>query len=640
MKKVLCKGLILFFVFSFLSSFLFAGEISETDRKRVYLMNEYTYYTTLVKLSENRLVLTEVYEHLTNDYSSREIDSVLGEKLESMMGLITNLEINSLKKERLNVIFDLQKSQALASAIPNPAVVLGTFATGAIGVSRTVSAKSPREMKEGISMILAAVVSTVNIASSSISKYQAAKNENLITYLNDKWDLEYDEMRLVNFLNTDMFNLQNSIANELRLEDKYVIKEKDMQAFVKKVQNDQNTADKIAFLESHARVYSEFPLYWLELAKAYGEFGKYDKCYETIQQYYGRFEDYSSIFDKEKNIREGQVLVFVVNALLNINEDNPLNCKEEIIRLLEKIEACTKDEDWLQKYFCGLIYLMYSEKIGDGLSRKAMEIFRQNAMDLAFTQSKLNSTYIKDLVVVADDEKNQMTKAQREDLEKTEEMARENRKTELPPLNSAFLENLKAYVAIADKREILTDSVLVESSVKEELLLPPLKDAIFSEISNTSNLYGFAQNQFSLDWPLILLGKTRTLTLKIPAVFLTSSTVMNLGIQLEKNGSIKVLEPSEESKAYTYRIKEVKRPSKTKYDVNSYIAEVKITIPSDIDAANDDYSIAILVDTGYCPITLFFSSKTGKRNGLSFDYLEKNFDGFEISNEFNIFQSL
>ncbi len=638
MRRLLCKSLLLIVVFSLLCSFLFAAELSETDRKKVYLMNEYTFYTTLVRKTANRLVLTNVYDHLNNAYSSKEIDEKFGEKLESMMDVITNLEINSLKRDRLEVIFDLQKSQAIASAIPNPGAVLGTFVTGSMGaasIAAGAATGNPAMVRTGTNMVISSVVSTVNIAASSITQYQAAKNANLISYLNDCWDLEYDEMRLVNKLNTDMFNQQNTLAHELSLEDKYVIKAGDMEAFVDKVQNSQNVAEKLHFLETHYLVYSEFPLYWLELANAYCEYEKYDKCYDTMKKYYELFSDYSSIFDKGKNIREGQVLVSVVYALLNINSDNPMQCKNEVLNALKRIEECTKDGDWLQKYFCAIVYMMYAEK-GDDLYAKAMELFRNNAIELASKQDKLNQAYINDLKIASVSEKQSLTKAQREDLEQSEKEAKERRKTELPSFDSAFLENLKAYIALADKRTILEDDIL-RDNVQRALLLPQLYDTVFNEESDVSNQFGFESNLFSLDWHLTpLWKKTRSMTFKIPAVFLVSDSSISFSIKLGKNRGYDTLELSKDGSDFTYQVTKVERPSKSKYDVNNFIAIIEIYIPDSIDISADDYSIAINIDTGYCPITLFFSSTTGREEKIQFNYLNVDLESISDTTMFNM----
>ena len=121
MSKRLCSVVLFILVF-----ILCTFATDETVTTGINLLNEFTYYTTLIEKENSRIGLDSLYDDLLNNYDPKNIDDKINSRMVSLLHTITDLKIISLKKERLEIIYDYKKSQTIADSLPSVFYVIST----------------------------------------------------------------------------------------------------------------------------------------------------------------------------------------------------------------------------------------------------------------------------------------------------------------------------------------------------------------------------------------------------------------------------------------------------------------------------------------------------------------------------------
>lgn len=605
-KRIIC---IVFFVFIFLLA-VFAAD--ETVTTGINLLNEFTYYTTLVKEENSRIGLDSLYDDVLNNYDPQSIDAATNDRMVMLLNTITDLKIIDLQKERLEIIYDYKKSQIIASALPSVFSVIGTVKY--LGDA----AKSFVEfVEEGGEDMIGGVTSAVQglgiIASSITSSYythNAAKDTLKAEYLKEKYELEYSQMRDINNILTKSLTYQNSYANSNSVDQKYVLNQKLAESFASCIVGD-NKGKALDYLMDRRNQYNYFPRYWLELAALYYQNGMYNKCLETID-YYNKYYDYKQIY--RKNIRYGQILVYGVSAYLNTC-DNTEMIVDKVLPWLEIIQENTADEDWYQRYYCAMVYMNIYGRTGDrGYLKSAYQLIKLNINTLYDRQKELNDAYTNEIKEPSNDEYKQMTsKAEAETKEYYKNLKADQKK--LPQMDPSFVSNLKIIIHLIQYFSI--GSIDDISYVKDVIFAPQLRAYLTGDKYAEGNLYVYSEKDFGLHMPwLIAFGNS--MVLKIPAVFLNDGSKIFFKYDNQED-YVQYWNPQSKEKNVE-GIKEVKISNVKRSDnAEKYTVELTFSLTNDmkkIATDRDGFECTVRIVTNDCPIDLFFAGKSAFKCSL------------------------
>lgn len=610
MKKIL-SFLLLISAISIIPLFATADEIPP----EMELLNEFTYYTTLIVETENRLYLDDIYDRLMNQYEPKEIDETINERLIEMLNGIENIKILDLKKERLQMVFDLQKSNVIASAIPNPINMIGTIA---------LATNPRRSLTQNIISGLAAAVGT---GASSYTMYKSASTDLLIETNEKYWDLEYEAMRNVNALNHSSLSAQNQYGSSNDIPGEYILNEENTKRFINII-SDANIARAINNLESAEKTYQHFPLYWLERADLYFKNGDFQSCIDTVLYYENNF-NYSQIY--RRNERYGQVLVDAIASAINLYYSDDYNyCLDLVTPWLSRAEESTAPDDWFQMYYISICYLMFADVSNQEFYNIAYDLIQRCGRYLSGIQDSFISSYTSELIEKTDEEKEFMLPAQREEYEEEYNAQDDARKTELPTTDGGLIESLRMLYSM---NQIGIGQINdYASSIKPSIIIPQLREYLFGEKYAEGNAYGFAPTRFTVKksfWG-------DSFSFHIPVCLINSETIFHISInegdfhQLYNKSSI-----NREQQSLGYppiEVVEVDRHGST--DINDFDVELKVQIPKEWIINNDDEAkIVLRIETAYCPIDIVFVGE--KLSRLEFGWINKDYSNASFFTDFS-----
>ena len=610
MKKIL-SALLLLLVISFIPLFATANEIPP----EMELLNEFTYYTTLIAETENRLYLDDIYDRLMNQYEPKEIDEEINTRLIGMLSGIENIRILDLKKERLQMVFDLQKSNVIASAIPNPINMIGTIA---------LSTSPNRSLTQNV---IAGLASAIGTGASSYTMYQSA-SANLLIEANEKyWDLEYEAMKNVNNLNHSSLSTQNSYGSSNDIPGEYILNEENTKRFINII-SDANIARAINNLESAEETYQYFPLYWLERADLYFKNGDFQSCIDTVLYYDNNF-NYSQIY--RRNERYGQVLVDAIASAINLYYSTDYNyCLELVVPWLSRAEENTAPDDWFQMYYLSVCYLMFADGSNEEFYNCAYDLMQKCGRYLSGIQDSFISSYTSELIEKTKEEKENMLPAQREEYENEFKAQEEARKTELPTTDGGLIESLRMLYSMNQMGIGKINDYA--SSLEPSIIIPQLREYLFGEKYAEGDVYGFAPSRFTVKKSI--WGNSFSFTM--PVCLINSETIFHISIndgdfhQLYNESS---LNKEQQSLGYTpIEVVKVDRHGST--NINDFDVELKVEIPKEWIVNNDDEAKMVLrIETAYCPIDVVFVGE--KLSRLEFGWINKDYSNASFFTDFS-----
>ncbi len=623
LKRFCC---FLFVVFVCLFSIF---SVDETVTTGINLLNEFTYYISLVKKENSRVGLDNLYKDLISNYSNKNIDEDTDQRMGEILRTITELQIISLKQERLEILYDYNKNAAIKNAIPSPLSIIGTakffgdgltsFLRGDVigGVTRTV---------QGISML-------ATTATSSYSMYNAAKQSLTSEYLEQSYDLEYDQLGRISDLRINSLSHQNTYAHENGVDDEYILNELLADKFAECIV-EENYGKALDYLVSKENSYRYFPRYWLELADLYFKNGLYGKCVETID-YYNQNFDYKQIY--KKNIRYGQILVDGIASCLKIY-NNVDELKERIIPWLEIIVNETADDDWYQRYYCAMVYLLFADASDEGKCylENAYYLLKMNLNNLYDRQAKINYYYSGNYQPPSNDDYKKMTKNQEEETKSFYNQL--NKELDLlPQVDPAFIETLKLVIQLIQEYNV--GSISDIRYVNDVIISPQLNSYINGDKYAEGLRFDYENGSFklSMQW-LWAMGNHIELTL--PAVFLNdqSKIYFKYDNQDEYTEFWNPQRKEKEGNIYSLPTVKIGKVQRNGSSIKEYTVQLSFDITEEWKKAatdSDGFECSIKIDTNGCPIILFFAGKSAFNCSLvsiSKDY-DENRDGFYSSFE-------
>lgn len=618
--KRLC---LLFFVIIACLSSLFA--VDETVTTGINLLNEFTYYISLVKKENSRIGLDNLFNDINNNYSNKNIDEATDQRMREILQTITELQIIDLKRERLEILYDYKKNAAIKNAIPSPLAIIGIssyFGDSVVSFMRN-------DISGGITKAIQGTTMLASTATSSYAMYNATKQILTSEYLDKTYDLEYDQMRRIDELRINSLSHQNTYAHANGVDNDYILNELLADKFTECIV-EENYGKALDYLVSKQSSYRYFPRYWLELADLYFKNGLYGKCIETID-YYNKNFDYKQIY--KKNYRYGQILVEGVASCLKIY-DTADEMKERIIPWLEIIVNETADDDWYQRYYCAIVYLLFADATDEGRSylENAYYLLKMNLNTLYDRQAQLNYYYnLKDIKKPNDDVYKKMTTSKQKETEEFYKKIEKEQK-KLPQVDPAFIETLKLIIQLIQEYDI--GSISDIKYVNEVIVSPQLNSYIKGDKYAEGLRFGYKNDSFklSMQW---LWAMGNHIELNLPVVFLNDQSKIYLKYdnQNEYTEFWNLQRKEKDGNTFSLPTVNISDVNRKGTSVEEYTVQLSFDITDEWKKTatdSDGFECSIKIDTNGCPIILFFAGKSIFNCSLvsiSKDYDEKR-DGF------------
>lgn len=437
------------------------GSLDDVQRNSIAMLNYLTVLTQEISSSKgSRLFLEQTYSSLINNTYPNAVDVWTQAELDELLDTLEAFRMVSVKRERLQLIYEHNKAQALRSAIPNPITILSN-----------VSSRS----------FLQTAVSLIFMAVDSVSSYNAYNDQNDMQYLKDGWELDDEEASELSDMRRSSFSYMIDMVRDNSLPGDLALNENAVSDFVA-WKNKSNVVSRISILEANEKTYAAMGSYWLTLSKSYYENGDYTKCLSAMD----RFESMTSrIFRKDYEYAE--TLPYAILAAQELYSG--AEYETLVKRYCETILSNTDATDWASHYFVALIYMdLYAATNNNQYLDESYRIALENVTYLVDEQKKLNATWLNPVQEATAGKK--ASKQEKEDIKQYNKLLNEERKTALPPINEPLYLNCDLLFSLAEKEDISTaekakiDAILHENG--ENIFLVAPLDNSFRYASGTS----------------------------------------------------------------------------------------------------------------------------------------------------------
>jgi len=586
---------LIYIYFSLLITFSLSAQTTQnTARMSIAMLNYMARECINIEMSrENRLVLDETRRRIVNNTNPSVVDLTTQGYLNSLLQSLTSMSLTTIQRDRIQLIYENEKAQALSQSLPNPLFLLSMRNT------------------DPLQLIANVALMTVD----SFVRYGSAKEKANFNFLLSNLDLEKEDITNLAKLTDDYFNYMIDISRQYKLADdgSETLNEVSIKNFITNGIKEENLDRRLQWLDNNRKLYSNYGLYWLRLAETCFDLGFYERCISSVQQY----ESIKlPIFRKDYDFTA--VIPFVILSASKLYGNN-LTYQRMAAQYLEKLVSNIIESDWALRYFAAQAYISLA-----GLSNKeqnlnsAYNLLVINLVYLSREQEKLTNQYLNPIV---DDSK--LPKRQRNEDKNINRELRKQRDSELPPLHSGFA--LHYQVIFPLMKEMNISSVQrnrVNNILRNTYILPKYKNIYLGEELNySSKSFSISKESTSLwSFPKLfirsLTGVWDVISLKLPASFITSETKINISIT---NGD-KILYNRIDSYYYVENVTRSRDQN-----LNNFIVKLLIAFYEDDDVAaeesqsieitkNKEFKLTITLDTHGVQNNLYFSSPIGRTN--------------------------
>ncbi len=402
-------------------------DLSTTTRNSLNMLNYMTVLSQQIdEDKKNQLALQSIYNSLSNDIYPNSVDTNTQQQINKLLTTIHNYTMIDVKRERIEYIYEQNRAQALRQAIPNPLGLLSAVQSG---------------------NVLKIAASVLYMAVDSASSYTAATSQADLQFLQDGWELDDAESAELHNSTLNQLNFMFDMVRKYDLPGDYALNKEAVNDFVLWTNKpDSQLVGKIKWLESHRSTYEAFGSYWLELAKDYYNYEKYDECLNAVHNY----ESVSTRVFK-KDIDYAQVLpMAIISAKETLSEEDYVGVAS---RYCELIKNNTKDDHWALRYFAAQIYLdLYAITDNQEYLDESYTFVFENVNNLVDEQRAMNDTYMADIVLQKAEKG--ATKRIKKEIKSYNNIIEAERKVALPPVSEALYLNCDMLFALAKEKTI------------------------------------------------------------------------------------------------------------------------------------------------------------------------------------------
>lgn len=518
--------------------------------KSVAMLNYLATETRLVVNSTNsRLVLEETYNKLINNTNPAAIDQDTRIFLETLLDNIEKFRMLSVQRERLEYIFENQKSQAISQSLPNPLYLLGS-----------------RDLNP-LSLIATLAVMTVD----SIFKFQGAVNNAEMEYLKSGWELDDKEAESLHTLRREaLFYMRDiTVNNKLKMED--TLNEVSIDNFVK-YSLDENLQRSRQWLESSRSLYSNYAPFWLLLAETYYESGLYRECLEAV----ARYETVQAqVLRKEHDFAKILPKAIIAVSHVHGTSQTAISLTQSY---LQKLIMHTTDSDWGLRYFAAQSYIRLA-----GFNNRqanlsaAYNLLVDNVVYLSRVQENLLAKY---MAPINETIPKGTTKEKEKQMQNVIKGLKNQRKNEQPPMHEGLLLNYQTLLGVMKELNTSTNERnRIKSIIDKSINNFILRNSYFSEE------YSLEGISLTTEW---FLGTE--LSFVLPVLYVNEN-MKYLPIIYNENG--------DRYKTYNWRISSKNVDRKRPNDIKSYSITLNMwasNMPS--IKKNEMYSVCLLLISG------------------------------------------
>lgn len=405
-----------------------SDELTNQQRNAINMLNYITVLTQEINDSkDSRIYLDNAYSSLINNINPNVVDINTENEINDILDSLEAYRMIDVKRERIKYLYERNEANIMREAIPSPLSVLSLAQSG---------------------NVLKSAVSAVYMSIDSVKNYNDSKDENELKYIQDDWELDDEEEENVHNSRKKAFSYMIDVVRENSLPEGYALNENAVSEFVK-WKNEDNLTSKIQWFEDHKNTYEKFGTYWLELASDYYDNDEYKKCLNSVIEYekilngiFRKDYDYAKIAPK-----------IIISSRQTMNDEDYIKTADKYIEIILKN---TDDSDWVLRYFAAQTYLDLYGKTGEKQYLKnAYDIALNSVNVLIGEQQKRNETYMADVIKVK--EPKDATKRQKKEVKNYNKLLKEQRKTELPPVDEPLYLNCELLFALAEKLDIPSD---------------------------------------------------------------------------------------------------------------------------------------------------------------------------------------
>jgi hypothetical protein len=596
MKKIIAG-----FVFAFLAIFTTAAQTPrDTAKTSVAMLNYLATESLTIEMSkDNRLVLSEIRRKIENITNPAIVDIQTQGYLDRLLQSLTNMSLSTIQRDRLEMIYENEKAQALSQSLPNPLYLLSMRNTNPL------------------QLIASAALMTLD----SFMRYKSASNSADFNYLLGNLDLKKEDILVLANLTGDYFNYMIDISRAYNLDVSESINRDSISNFVR-YSLDDNLERRLQWFDDNRVLYANYGAYWLRLADTCYDLGLYDRCISAVQRYeniqtpvFRNDHDYASVIPK------------VILSASNIHGDS-ITYQRLAVQYLEKMLNNIIEEDWALRYFAAQAYISLA-----GIGNREQNLnsaYNLLVTNITYLSRKQEENMNQYLIPVTDD--NTLPKRQREEAEKINKELRDKRSKELPPLHSGLVLHCQVIFALMDELNL---NPVQRNRVKNILIntffIPTYKNIYLGED------LGFSSSSFTIEkastdslLKVILLGVTVVgaipflldnnwpgAIITIPSPYVTSDTKININIT-EGNNILYNITDS------LYAVKKVTRTQDQ--NINNFATELSTLFYSEAEEEgyvyrqkikinkNQEYKFTLTLDTHGVSCNLIFSSPVGRRD--------------------------
>ena len=455
------KRLVIYFCLSIFALPLFTQTLKKGNSD-LAMLNYVTYlYYDIGAQKNNRLYLEDIYNQIENNVLEDKIDEGTQDRLIKMRNQIFEFRMIEIQRDRIDFLNENKQSQAIKSAIPSPLYLLSITQSG-----------------DPVRIAMSLVATVV----SSVSNYSTAKNDANIEYLKNDWELDDKQMGALHDLSQGALNYKITFVRDNGIKAKDTLTTEMLQEFAQESRK-TNLASKISFFERKESKdnYKYFGPYYLALAKAYYENGRYKDCLSAIENY-----ENNNIQIFRKDYDYAKVLALVIVSAQKVYPKNyevyvdkylfDLNTKDDINLT---IKGNSKETDWEIRYFVAQTCVQLYAKTGDvKYLNEAYSICFDAVRKYADVQKELVNNFFEPINIPKT-----ATQAEKEIIKQRQK----ERETELYPISEPLMLNCDMLYALAEKLNKAQEEIdVIKCIVSDAFVFPQLKSNYIYQTKNIS----------------------------------------------------------------------------------------------------------------------------------------------------------
>lgn len=361
----------------------------EEKLKAAYALNLCKVSLSQIIAYDDINILKQEYNMIMNNLNIEKIpkDEALLDALRSIMDEITYQLMDAGDAKIVEMEYQSQMKNAIWSAVPNVAVLVGGVSSGAGGTSLKGIGKANA---------IGAAVNLATVVGIGYMNYRKNKAENSLNYEKEKWQIERNRLSHLNGVKQQFFATTWHLADAYGFPDDYRLNDDQLDAYNQALMdtNLYTRYEKLDYMKSNFKAY---PIFWYYIGNTANQIYRNENDTEKKKKYRSNaimcFDKYHEL--NKYNLLRSDILTaswaLEYLELLDLNAENQPEKAADLIHIAEKYSGGTLDICEL----CAFAYLRI------GYYDDAIRLFRHlvsTHYNTAINTQILSALYIKKIV--------------------------------------------------------------------------------------------------------------------------------------------------------------------------------------------------------------------------------------------------